>query len=247
MSVSKVVQYPPQSGAYKVLVKDKGVWQGHSIARLQISVGNPKHEGDKFHALVGWAASRFDHVVFIVSDSLQRHNIALHQGLDGDDAYKISQEQGDIWLLQNRQAISQAPSMTLTRWDEWLAHPEYAKAYESLMNLYNSAPVLRDAVQAKALEFSQKYISADANVAYVDRVVATSVTYILEEVAAFALMFRDKAVDVYPGPWFKEIFDVIAGIDRSDIFAGFKEAQCLRVDFVRNKSHASAMPERCAA
>ena len=52
MSGSKATQYPPQDGAYAVKVKNGAGWNAFDTARLQISVGQPYHEGDKLAALL---------------------------------------------------------------------------------------------------------------------------------------------------------------------------------------------------
>lgn len=72
-----IAQFPAAAGPYKVVLNSPSIWRDYSTCRLQISVGKPKHEGDKFFALTEWAAARFDKVYLIVSDTLQRHNLAL--------------------------------------------------------------------------------------------------------------------------------------------------------------------------
>ena len=63
---------------------------------------------------------------------------------------------------------------------------------------------------------------------------------ILEEVAAFAVMFKEtRAVDVYPGAWFKEVFEAIAQApEASERMSGFTNTACLRVDFTRNNGYS---------
>ncbi len=70
------------------------------------------------------------------------------------------------------------------------------------------------------------------------RDINTSVAYLLEEIAAFAVMFKEtKAVDIYPGTWFKEIFGTLVESGQgSDRLSGFADVACLSVDFVKNKA-----------
>lgn len=237
------IQYPPQTGPYKVFVKDKGLWQKHNIARLQISVGNPKHDGDKFFALAEWAAARFDHVVLIVSDTLQRHNIALQHKFDVEKAYDISLKQGDYWLAQNRKALDILPSKTITRWNDWINHPDYRDAYNALCALYANNANIRSTIDSKACEFAQRRIEGCSESALLE----TSIQYILEEVPAFALMFRsERAIDVYPGDWFNGIFEVLRNINDIPFLNGFEKAECLRVDFVRNKTFGGLLNQKAA-
>lgn len=235
MNAFKQIQYPPQTGPYKVFVKDKGLWKTHHDARLQISVGNPKHDGNKFFALAEWAAARFDHVTLIVSDTLQRHNIGFHGNYDEQRAYEVSLAQGDYWLSQNREALDVLPNKTVTRWNDWLNHPEYIAAHTVLKSLYENREDVRNAIKKKAQDFSERHIGSLAKEFSSERLMETSVNYILEEVAAFSLMFRTtKAIDIYPGAWFKDIFDVLKEIETEPLLSGFQSAECLRVDFVRN-------------
>ncbi len=44
-----------------------------------------------------------------------------------------------------------------------------------------------------------------------------------------------RAVDIYPGAWFKDIFDILKTVE-NPILSGFSAAECLRVDFVKNQT-----------
>ena len=77
MSGSKATQYPPQDGAYAVKVKNGAGWNAFDTARLQISVGQPYHEGDKLAATADWVRHRFGRVIVCVNDTLQRFNHAF--------------------------------------------------------------------------------------------------------------------------------------------------------------------------
>jgi len=226
----KNFQYPPQTGPYKVFVKDKGLWRQHSTARLQISVGNPKHEGDKFFALTEWAAGRFDKVILIVSDTLQRHNLAQDKGIDMKDAHDVALLEGQKWLRDNKAALENiAPAKRImTQWDDWMSHVDFAATYAEIKNAYLENDSIKNTVVEKAQSFWERHGFKGT--------METSVSYILEELAAFAIMFRETpAIDIYPGPWFKEIFESILNASSSDLLVGYRNAACLRVDFIRNQ------------
>lgn len=234
----KNLQYPSQTGAYKVFVKDKSVWQNHSVARLQISVGNPKHTGDKFFALTEWAAARFDQVILIVSDTLQRHNIAVEHDITLDEAYQVSVLAGQRWLKENKAALDNlSPSQrVITMWDEWMMHPQYAETLKEVRGVYENSDIVRQTVNEKAQSFCMRSASEQSIAQCRD--FESSVTYILEEVAAFAVMFKEtRAVDIYPGAWFKEVFEAIVHVQGGiGSMVGFTDVSCLRVDFVKNKA-----------
>ena len=227
----KPIQYPAQTGAYKVFVKDKGLWQGHDTARLQISVGNPKHDGDKFFALTEWAAARFEKVILIVSDTLQRHNLSFYRDMNAAEAYQYSLDMGNYWLQKNQNAINLLPNKIVTRWNDWFYDPAYAGARNIIQMQFETNERLRATVETKALEFSSRHFGLSN-----PQAVQVSVNYILEELAAFSLMFsRERAIDVYPGSWFIDIIEVLA-ISNTQLADAFCSAECLRVDFVKNKS-----------
>jgi len=237
----KSMQYPPQTGPYKVFVKDKGLWRNYNTARLQISVGNPKHDGDKFFALTEWAAGRFDKVILIVSDTLQRHNLAQDKEIDMKDAYDVALLEGQIWLRDNKAAIENIPSAkrVLTVWDDWMSHPDFASTHAEIKNIY----LTEDSVKYSVLEKAENFWARHDFKGTID----TSVSYILEELAAFAIMFKESsAIDIYPGPWFKEIFESIVRVSSSDLLTGYKDAACLRVDFTRNQTptNSASIPEK---
>lgn len=241
MKSSKAIQYPAQTGPYKVFVKDKGLWHSHDTARLQISVGNPKHEAEKFFALTEWAAARFNKVILIVSDTLQRHNISYYKNIDADQAYALSLKMGDYWLAKNKKSIDILPNKIVTRWDDWITNPSYESIRNLLQAEYDKGAHLREAIDQKAIEFSSRQAGHNS-----PAITSVSVQYILEELAAFALMFdHNRAIDIYPGSWFKDIFDVI---ERSDtaLADSFSQAECLRVDFVRNKPPVHTFLQKAA-
>lgn len=239
-NVSKKVniQYPPQTGPYKVFVKDKGIWRDHDTARLQISVGNPRHTGDKFFALTEWAAARFDKAILIVSDTLQRHNIAIQHGISLDEAHNLSSLGGQRWLKENQAALDNLKpwQKVVTHWDDWMAHPDYAATRQEINDLYARLPVFQGIVAAKAESFCAR--QGDENSLAQHRDIQTSTAYLLEEIAAFAVMFKQtRAVDIYPGTWFKEVFETLAQSgEGSDRLSGFSDVACLSVDFTRNKA-----------
>lgn len=235
------IQYPPQTGPYKVFVKDKGIWQKHRVARLQISVGSARHTGDKFYALTEWAAARFDKVILIVSDTLQRHNIALQHGLTLEEAYDASLFSGQRWLKENKPALKNlsASQQILTTWDNWLQHPDFKMARYEIVNLFHTDVDVKKTVEEKAALFCQRDAGIGSLAQY--RNFETSIAYLLEELAAFSIMFRETpAVDVYPGTWFKDVFSIIANKKTSNLMSGFQNVDCIAIDFTKN--HFVAQP-----
>jgi tRNA-dependent cyclodipeptide synthase len=232
----KKIQYPAQTGPYKVMVKDKNNWSGHTTARLQISIDNPKQDGVKMFAMTEWAAARFDKVIFIVSDTLQRHNLALRHGISLKDAHGLALMQGHEWITRNKTAIDLTPRRLVTVWDDWLSHADYAATRAEVDALYQQNAALREAVVNKARQFAARH-----DPQYGEAALQTSIEYILEEIPAFAIMFKETpAADFYAGTWFREIFALLATLPLTDLLHGFRKVDFAEVDFVRNGSAASA-------
>ena len=141
-------------------------------------------------------------------------------------------------MKENKAALDNlAPGQgRITLWDDWMAHAAYTETLKEVQQLYRSSPAVRQAVDEKAVSFCKRQASEQSIAQCRD--FDSSVAYILEEVAAFAVMFKEThAIDVYPGAWFKEVFEAIAAApDASPLMSGFAEVACLRVDFTRNKA-----------
>lgn len=132
MTVSR--QYPPPTGPYKVCIVQNADWHDVSSCRIQVSVGNQKYEGAKWLALTEWCTARFDRTTIILSDTLQRHNLATSPAL----AWDISRHEGDKWLARNRSAFP------VIRWDELLSDPRYPAARQRVNRIAESGEFLRE-------------------------------------------------------------------------------------------------------
>lgn len=223
----KNIQYPAPLGPYKVSIKGKSSWQQYKTARLQISIGNTKQEGEKLFAMTEWLSHRFDKVIFIVSDTLQKHNLGSY-----DEALR----QGKEWLQSNKEAIEVIPEhkRVITTWDDWLSHPDYAAAKAEIDRLFDQNLVLKEAIHSKALEFCSRSVRLVDQANDFD----TAINYLLEELAAFAVMFRETpAADFYAGSWLENVYRALAEVSNSDLLSGFKAVNFTEVDFVRNQGY----------
>lgn len=194
-------QYPQQMGAYAVKVKYGGGWSSFKTARFHISVGQEYHEGEKFKATMDWAKHRFEKVVICVNDTLQRYNYAYKTSLSPEQAFLESQRLGDEWIERNNPVIETLPNYELHRWEDWRNREGFASQYNYILELYNKVPLVKDLIEQDVMTFwkrrSIKEGSPDYSFASFKE---ASIQYLLEETAAFFLMFKkDDAADVYPG------------------------------------------------
>ena len=236
MQKNVINSYPAATGPYKLRILGKSTWQGCATARLQISVGQPKHEKEKFFALTEWAAARFDKVQLIVSDTLQRHNIAMEKGISLREAYDVSAIVGQMWLRDNRAAIARIPAakLVVTMWDDWMHHPDYAPMAAAVNSLFETSESFKLAVEDKAREFCARRIAYGQTMYGADAAYQASVKYLMEELPAFGVMLKqESAVDIYPGAWMKDIFGAIAATGDEKL-AVYGDANYLHVDYVTN-------------
>ena len=109
--------YPPQTGRYKVKVKNGSDWRKHRHCRLQVSVGQESHEDDKFKATMGWVSDRFtvdksSRIYICINDKLQRWNFMFNEGLTEEEATVKANELGSTWMERNGAAYRQVAPMT---------------------------------------------------------------------------------------------------------------------------------------
>lgn len=195
-------EFPPQTGKYAVKVKSGAAWRQFDLARLQISVGQPYHEGEKFRATVEWAKPRFRRgVIICVNDTLQRHN-AISEGSTPSSALAFTVAAGDAWIKRNAPALSLLPDMSVSRWEDWRHDAEFPFELARKHRQYDEAPAFRKEVDAEVMAFWErraKRVGPDDPMTF-ETFQRHSVAYLLEECAVFPLMAkRDRAVDIYPG------------------------------------------------
>lgn len=192
--------FPPQTGPYAVKVKHGGDWSLFSTARLQISVGQEYHEGEKFKATIAWAKPRFGKVIICVNDTLQRHNYAYKSTISKEEAFIRAQNAGREWIERNVAVIRSLPNYEIHRWEDWRNKDEYQAEHHQICDQYRKNSSVKDMVQQEVMTFwKRQAMKGDLPYSFSDFKEA-STDYLLEEIAAFFLMFkRDMAVDVYPG------------------------------------------------
>lgn len=229
-------EFPPQTGPYAVKVKNGAGWREHKTARLQISVGQPYHEGEKLAATLEWCRHRFDHVIICVNDTLQRFNHEF-DGMSAREAYFKALGDGTGWIERNRAAIERLPSVEIHRWEDWKTWPDFAMSMLRTQELMRTNSEFRDAIRENIAAFWERR-KPDAGLAGQYRFAEfarLSEQYLLEETAVFAIMFRkQRAVDVYPGSVLLPCV-IFQGRDVKGAPEGLGEGAFTRIDFSRRK------------
>ena len=186
---------------YQVKVKNGAGWRQYNNCRLQISVGQPYHEGQKLLATLDWVDERFDKKIICVNDTLQRHNFEF-QGHSPEEAFRLSQEAGREWIEQNYAAIRSLDNLEIIRWEKWRREDAYEHGLDTMKRLYREKETFREEVDNEMKSFWQRALKKDPDLdpSLFDTFKKHSLSYLLEECAVFQLMFaREDAVDIYPG------------------------------------------------
>lgn len=227
MSVIKK-SYPEQTGTYKVIVKNGGNWKDFNTCRFSISVGQSKHEKDKFDNTLNWAEKRFDKMTILVNDSLQRWNI-MHN-ISEDMAYKQSKQAGDEWIKRNlRDKDLPQDKVRVIRWDEWLENPKYKEKLALVNDLYKNNATFKAEIEAEINRFQERN-NYNFNPDLCRK-------YLLEETAVFQIIFEEEeeAADVYPGSTLLPV--TIAYEGKIKELTPSKKITFTRISLERNKKH----------
>lgn len=223
-----------------------GPREERKAARLQVSMGIEKHTGEKFLTLCEWSARRFDQTTVIVSDSLQRHNLMYLEDIGMEEAYNKARAIGDQWIEDNKDALELlGNSGRITRWDDWLVHPDFKRNLLEIHQKYRENRHFRRALNIRIYHmWAQKHESDP--VTYPEerkqRYFEQSLNYLLEEAAIFPIMTEEYAIDVYAGTWFSKFFDALKE-DVSDRLRNIiDKSMCYEIDFVKRKSNAQPYP-----
>lgn len=240
MSVSehKASQFPAQTGPYAVRVKGgnsiRKSWREFNTLRLEISVGQSYHEGEKFYSTLQWAAPRFQHVVILCNDTLQRFNTQFEKELNPIDAFQMAKDEGDEWLSRNIAAISSTlPSYEIFRWEAWKRAEGYFEALNRTRTLYKSFAPFRDMIDSAIAEIWDRRCdrSAPYRANRKKEFFALSTDYLIEEVAVFAVAYRNvPGISAYPGS-FGDLWKLFLDGKVPQAPEGLTNADCLRIDF----------------
>lgn len=171
----------------------------HKTACLAVSVGQEYHEGEKLKAVVEGINAQYRQVIVDVADTLQRHNLALENGLPLNEAHMETRRLGDKWLNRNRNILNTFTiPVRIDRWDNRLNHPDYEKTRQAFNLLYQENPIFRQAVGKDVRGYIHRRTRRGWNVSK-EKALNACTEYLLEEIAALTLFYRENpCVTVYP-------------------------------------------------
>lgn len=242
VAIKQKLQFPPQIGAYKVVPKSEQSthsWSDFNSVRLQISVGQPYHEGEKFIATLLWVKDRFKNVTIYVNDTLQRYNYIFEQNMSEEEAYISAKKDGQKWLDKYLPVIKKLiPHAEVIRWDQNLSRPDFEERSKQIASFYSASEDFKKYVDQTTLEKWRSKQKQQPNLYFDDRYgcfADLSRKYLLEEISVFSLLFKErKAIDVYPG---SVLYPVVAfqNANYKNVPEGLGQGAFCRIDFSKNK------------
>lgn len=197
---------------------------------MEISVGQPYHEGEKFRCTLEWAKHRFGKIIILVNDSLQRFNYMFEEGLSEKEAYDKASKEGSQWIARNIAAISTLPDFEIYRWDAWKRSQGYFDDLRKASAIYDTNEEFKTAIDEAISEiWDRRDLPAERR----DEFFTLSKDYLLEETAAFSIIYKTfKGISAYPGS-FQEMWKMFIDRDVENAPDGLKYSHCLRIDFSR--------------
>lgn len=217
--------------SYKVRARGKWDWREFDTVRMEISVGQDYHEGEKLRAAMNWARDNFSYRFIILGDTTQRYNIMYETGCSEKEAYLRAKSLGDEWIERNTDYLD---NISVIRWDEWKCRPDYENTHNRIIAFYNENLSFRSALQGASLEFwNRKQYSTFAKEEFLKQ----SEQYLLEETAVFAVAYKELGgISAYPGT-FLELWEMFIGDSNDfDIPEGLRKGQWARLSFDKKKA-----------
>lgn len=216
---------------YKVRPRGIRNWRDFDLVRLEISVGQAYHEGEKLSAILQWAQENFSHVHLILGDTTQRYNLMMN-GMDHARALAYAERLGRDWLHRNRNRLAIIPNIYIHRWDDWRRSQEFISTFMKVKMLYEKNIDFAAAIKAEISDsFARRMRRNECTEADRDRHAILSCQYLLEETAVFALAFRDlPGVSAYPGS-FGEMWKMFIDANIPGAPIGLNNAYSMRLSF----------------
>lgn len=190
-----IIQSFTMTSVYRIAVAENE-HKGIDTARINISVGQEYHEGEKMMALAEWLDRNFSKTIVNVCDTLQRHN-HRSMGIDSKNAYRMALAAGNQWIDRNSRTIETIQNAEIIRWNQWLYHPDWKNAEQVIDCLKESdhqfVSILNDTVNAFWERKKNKSESLKSTFEYYSK------KYLLEESVCSVLASDKNIVDIYPG------------------------------------------------
>lgn len=178
-------------------------WRVQDRCYLGISFGSPSFESAKLAAMLEWIDRHFKQCAIVLGDRIYRHTLRIERDIGESEAEAEAFRLGSEFLAVNKHLLhrSRECQFELFRFADIQAI-DACRAHElALRDLYQSEDEFAQSVRNSATAFvERRRRQYDDPASARTRMVASSVEYLLEEMAGFAwLVEAGWPVEVYPG------------------------------------------------
>lgn len=209
--------------------KPKDIESLPSLCRMEISVGQPYHEGTRFSLAMEWAKNNHDQTIIFLADTQQRYNIAYFENKSEEDALDISYQRGQEWVTRNKDVIVDTPTVS---WNYFLNHPEFLNAKQAVHQLLQDNTKFKENLEHSAYDFCRRSNIPDSDKA---QFIHMSKEYLIEEVAGLSINYQEyPGISAYPGS-FSGLWAQFLDESPPKELEGLSNAHCVRLRFNRRK------------
>lgn len=197
----------------------------HKPLRLSVSLNNPGTTHEKLSAALEWADKRFDLGMIVLCDTLNVHNYKLWTNGDREEAYQMAYGAGNKWIADNKEILDRYKNkFRLIRWDSCISATSFAFALQKIRQLLRDNKIFQKAVYEDICKFLHRNAEVVKEFGE-DKVRAACIEYLLEELAADAVMYRHYApVVAYPGKQLKSQYFLSTAEDIHPALHGYRNS-----------------------
>lgn len=210
--------------------KPKGFQDLPSLCRMEISIGQAYHEGEKLKLAMNWARNNYERTVILLGDTQQRFNIAFHDNLEINQALEVAYQRGQEWVNRNKSVIGDTE---IVSWNYFLNHHKFISAKKAVFNLLETNSVFRTNLDEAVSDFYKRSSVPEHDR---KRFMDASRQYLIEETAGLAIAYKEyPGFSAYPGSFF-DMWGYFIGKDAPKELEGLTNAHCVRLCFNRRKA-----------
>lgn len=206
-------------------------------ARIGISIGNPRHSGEKFNTLLHWAVEKFSSVEVNIFDLIHAYNIQFTSDCTFRDALNLAHDMGQKWIKDNDTILTAFSSVKTLTYKDITATIPYNERFIQLQSLYEDDAIFKNLIDSEIEAFSARQKNFDNSYSS-EKFFQSSKQYIIDELSTMSLLNEtEDFVEIYAGRFLK----ILKNPDRFNVKnlpEGLKNYPLIEVDFIRRKNIA---------
>ncbi len=221
----------------KAKPKGSSGWQSHEYCTFGISIGNPNCDGEKLRAMVNWLneQSNFKGCIVDLSDTLNRYNVMVEEGVNEETARAQSVQDGQEWLARNKATLDKLKiPYKVVHWSTWLGDPVIKEYERAFYDAFKSDEQFRSAVLADVNRYHERHDRSLWEIENISRM-GPSIQYLIEELAVHSRMYeRGPCATIYPGVQ-QSSFEMVRAGKVANVPTGLQSSHFVRMNIYDDK------------